>query len=158
MEISWEQYHKDVNDLALKINGNPCDRWPILAIGRGGLVPATMLSHMLGNNQRVYSFDCQTREIAMSSLLPTRILMHKWPPFEKGAFEEILVVDDMIDSGMTLYNISKVLPSLGVARIETAIVYLKNWDVAAAADGKCFFGRVLETTEWIDFPYEKAMI
>ena len=155
MEISWEQYHKDVNDLALKINGNPCDRWPILAIGRGGLVPATMLSHMLGNNQRVYSFDCQSREKTGAQ---ATLLMQKWPPFEIDAFEEILVVDDMIDSGMTLYNIGKILPTLGVARIETAIVYLKNWEVAAAATGKCFFGRVLETTEWIDFPYEKAMI
>lgn len=153
LEISWEQYHKDVNALALKINGNPAADWPILAIGRGGLVPATMLSHMLGNNQRVYSFDCQSREAtgAIGSLV-----IQKWPPFEDGAFEEILVVDDMIDSGMTLYNIGKILPSLGVQRIETAIVYLKNHDVAAVA--KCWYGRVLETTEWIGFPYEKSVL
>lgn len=153
LQISWEEFHKDVNALALKINGNPYAEWPILAIGRGGLVPATMLSHMLGNNQRVYCLDCQTRSATGEQ---TTLLVQKWPPFEIGAFEEVLILDDMVDSGMTLYNIGRLLPAMGIKRAETAVVYLRNWDVAAT--GKVLFGRVLETTEWIEFPYEKSVL
>ena len=153
LRISWDQFHKDVNDLALKLNGNPCAEWPILAIGRGGLVPAVMLSHMLGNGQRVYGFDHQSYEGADKA---TRIWMQKWPPFEKGAFEELLVVDDLVDSGATLYNMRGVLTALDVQRFETAVVYLRNWDVAST--GAVWFGRVVNTTEWIEFPYEKSVI
>jgi hypoxanthine phosphoribosyltransferase len=153
LEISWEQYNQDVNELAHKINGNPADEWPILAIGRGGLIPAVMLSHMLGNGQRVYSFDCQSYTPDNQS---STLHMQKWPPFEKGAFKEILIVDDLIHRGITLYNIKRMLPAMGVVRAEFAVVYVRNKGVADS--GKIWFGRNLECKEWIQFPYERRMI
>lgn len=93
----WEDYHTTVWQLAKEIRKHPAYAKldGLVAIARGGLVPATLLSHYLakpivGVISAVTYGDSQE---------PKDTEIHRGP---EGTLETWLCIDDIIDSGSTV--------------------------------------------------------
>jgi xanthine phosphoribosyltransferase len=84
--VSWQEIDNCCQQLARKVNDLPFSE--IVAVSRGGLCPATMLSYELG------------KPIQLVDL----------PPLWSSDRSDILVVDDICDTGETFKELRQVFP------------------------------------------------
>jgi len=142
--VSWEKLVSDVERLAEAVKGRDFDA--IVAVARGGLVIARLLSDML-DVKRILTLQVEYYEdIGKRKSRPSII---------GGLGSEVvgmslLVVDDIADTGDTLKTVVEYLKSAGAANIVTCTLYVKPW---------CTYkpDHYVETVEeWVVFPYEHA--
>jgi len=94
--IKWDLFDTYVNVLYYRLKDMQFDT--IVGVGRGGLIPATILSYKLGIN------DLQN--IAINTRHSDNIEIYQIPQNLKG---KVLVVDDINDTGVTFETIKKLL-------------------------------------------------
>ncbi|HEW93626.1 phosphoribosyltransferase [Candidatus Geothermarchaeota archaeon] len=131
-------------DLADKILEKKAYYDLILAVARGGLIPARILGDLL--------------KISDIRVIYSRYYRSPYETLEKPVIEakdiggirgkSILVVDDVADTGDTLNEIKKYLISNGAKNVDIAVIYIKPWNKAKVN----YFSR--ETDAWIIFPWE----
>jgi len=136
--VSWEQLHRDAKALAWRLNG--AGPWRgIVAVTRGGMVPATIVAHEL--EIRVIDTVCVSTYDDMAQ----RGLQVLKTAAAAAEGEGWLVVDDLVDTGTTGRIVRELMP-----KAHFATVYAKP------------AGRLLVDTcvtevsqdTWILFPWE----
>jgi xanthine phosphoribosyltransferase len=145
--ISWDQVHRDSKALAWRLDhqGPGADGgWRmIVAITRGGLVPAAIVAREL--NIRIvetisvksYDHKHQTEAKVLKGLDPS-----------VGDGSGVLVIDDLVDTGKTLEVVRSLLP-----KAHFATVYAKPKGRPMV---DTFITEVSQDT-WIYFPWDMAM-
>lgn len=162
--VSWNQVDYAIMSLTAKLKKYGYQPRKILAVARGGVIPATMLSHKLGVRDvgfiRADSYTSQvvasglknvvvtdTLDIYKHTILPETIagkdLRSMWDSVST------LVVDDLWDTGHTISWIRQLLPEATTA---TAF-YRKRDDESHKIVS--FPGLCLDTRDWIEFPWER---
>jgi adenine/guanine phosphoribosyltransferase-like PRPP-binding protein len=134
--VSWEQLHRDARALAWRL----ADRGPwkgIIAITRGGLVPAAIIAREL--NVRLIDTVCIAAYEHKAKGTPTVL---KQPP---GNGEGFLIVDDLVDTGTTARVVRDLLP-----KAHFATVYAKP---AGKPLVDTYVTEVSQDT-WIHFPWD----
>ncbi len=140
--VSWDQFHRDSRALAWRLtNIGPFDA--IVAIARGGLVPAAIVAREL--NIRVV--DC----VAVKSYDHTNqgeinILKHisdSVLELDKGG--KVLIVDDLVDTGATARVVREMLPNAHFATVYAKPLGNEMVDT--------FITEVSQDT-WIYFPWD----
>jgi len=147
--ISWEQVVSLCKTLATSVQGKGFRS--ILAIARGGLVPARILSTLLGDIP-VWAITCQRYEGTQPGPLKitgTSIFKHLLPP--------VLVVDEICDAGKTLKTVSKLLTR---KKIHHEIAVLVQKAKARGQVEVSYCAEVVKTgpgypERWYCFPWEK---
>jgi hypoxanthine phosphoribosyltransferase len=143
--ISWNQVHEDIDVLASNIKNIDA----IIGVGRGGLIPATLLSYKLGvkviSNFQLQSYD--DRDIPEAFKLWQVPEEHFVKTFSGNA--TILVVDDLADKGKTLDFIKHYFTHKKV-NLRFVTLYIKK--------GTSFipnlYVREYSPEEWLVFPWE----
>ena len=137
---SWHETHRAAIDLAARLGGVGRFRG-IVAISRGGLVPAAIVARALGirmiETLCIASYDGAAKG-------PLEVL--KPAPEEVGDGAGWLLVDDVADSGSTAEAARRMLPGAHYATL-----YVKP-------AGRPFvdtFIREVEQDVWIDFPWDR---
>ncbi len=145
--VSWDQIHRDSRALAWRLDGHGPDNgnWrAIVAITRGGLVPAMIVSRELDvrvvDTISVKSYSHQSRGEAKVTKSPQVDLM--------GDGEGILVIDDLVDTGKTLELVHKLYP-----KAHFATVYAKP---SGRPMVNTYVTEVSQDT-WIFFPWDMAL-
>jgi xanthine phosphoribosyltransferase len=145
--VSWDQIHRDSRALAWRLDGKGPDdgQWrAIVAVTRGGLVPAAIVSRELNvrvvDTISVKSYDHQNQSEPRVIKAPQGGLM--------GDGTGILVVDDLVDSGKTLELVRRLFPNA-----HFATVYAKP---AGRAQVDSYITEVSQDT-WIFFPWDMAL-
>ena len=137
--VSWEELHRATRELARR--QLPAEQYKgIIAVSRGGLVPAAIVSREL--NIRVV--DC----VAVSSYDHTEQrddLQLLKDVTATGDGEGFLVVDDLVDTGNTLKFLRDRLP-----KAKFVTVYAKPAGMDLVDD----FVADLEQDTWIHFPWD----
>lgn len=116
----------------------------IVAIAKGGLIPARILSDMLGVDEIGY--------VEVKFYKSVGVTMEK--PFIKTlaistvSNRNVLIVDDVVDSGRTMQLVVNVLSSLGAKSVKTFALFIKPWSTFIPD----YFDAVTES--WIIFPWE----
>ncbi|GBQ61498.1 xanthine-guanine phosphoribosyltransferase [Ameyamaea chiangmaiensis NBRC 103196] len=138
--VSWDQLHRDARALAESLMA----RGPfkgIVAITRGGLIPAAIIARELDcrliESVSVMTYDEEDR--GEPTLLKA--------PSAAGDGEGFLIIDDLVDSGVTAKYVRKILPKAYFASLY------------AKPSGKPFTDSfVLEVSQetWILFPWDTA--
>jgi xanthine phosphoribosyltransferase len=137
---SWHETHREAIDLATRVGalGRFCG---IVAVSRGGLVPAAIVARALGirmiETLCIASYDGEAKG-------PLEVL--KRAPEEVGDGAGWLLVDDVADSGTTAEAARRMLPGAHYATL-----YVKP-------AGRPFvdtFIREVEQDVWIDFPWDR---
>ena len=135
--ISWDQLHRDAKALSWRLH-NPDKKWKgIVAITRGGLVPAAIIARELGihliDTICITSYDWQKQGEA-TILKPI-----------EGDGEDLLIIDDLVDTGGTARIVREMLP-----KAYFATVYAKP------AGKPLVDAHVTEVSQdtWILFPWD----
>jgi len=114
--ISWEAFHGLCKGLALAV----ADYAPeiILAVGRGGYYPGTLLAHLLRADIHPVQLSRRVNDV-VTHKRPKWLL--KPPNTIKG--RRVLVVDEICDTGATLQKVAKRADKLGAKAVRTAMLY-----------------------------------
>ncbi len=146
--VSWDQIHRDSRALAWRLDkqgpGEGGTWKAIVAITRGGLVPAAIVARELNvrivDSISVKSYDHQSQAEVKVLKAPDAALT--------GDGEGILVVDDLVDTGRTLEVVKARYP-----RAHFATVYAKPKGRPLV---NTFVTEVSQDT-WIFFPWDMAL-
>ncbi|MCB5411523.1 xanthine phosphoribosyltransferase [Pseudogemmobacter faecipullorum] len=146
--ISWDQIHRDSRALSWRLDGKGPGEggsWrAIVAITRGGLVPAMIVARELDirviDTISVKSYNHQSRADAVVTKSPQDELM--------GDGSGILVIDDLVDSGKTLELVRKLYP-----KAHFGTVYAKPHGKPQV---DTYVTEVSQDT-WIFFPWDMAL-
>jgi xanthine phosphoribosyltransferase len=138
--VSWEELHRNAKALAWRL----IDKGPwtgIVAVTRGGLVPAAIVARELGirviDTICAKSYDHMTQQAGVAILKDTAATV--------GDGAGWLVVDDLVDTGKTASVVRQRLPKAHVATI-----YAKP---AGRPLVDTFITEVSQDT-WIHFPWD----
>ena len=115
-EISWDDFHGLCKGLAKAVRSY--DPEIIIGIARGGLYPATLLSHIL--QKELYPIRITRRENDSVSHSRPRWLVRP-PATVKG--KKILLVDEICDTGETLALAKEELKKKGAKEVRSAVLY-----------------------------------
>lgn len=149
--VSWDQLHRDARSLAGQLIADaPFDG--IVAITRGGLIPAAIIGRELDcrvvESVSVVSYDqSPTRAQALDDERAQGEPVVVKPPAAAGDGSGFLIIDDLVDSGVTARLVRRLLP-----KARFACLYAKP-------AGLPFTDRyVLEVPQdtWILFPWDTA--
>lgn len=146
--ISWDQVHRDSKALAWRLDrqgpGEEGAWRAIVAITRGGLVPAAIIAREL--NIRVIDTIC-VKSYSHKSQTEAKVL--KAPDAGMvGDGDGVLIIDDLVDTGRTLEVVRAHYP-----RAHFATVYAKPKGRPLV---DTFITEVSQDT-WIYFPWDMAM-
>src|SRR5512140_2713685 len=139
---TWNQLYELLLNLAHKVLQSG-KRDLIIAIARGGTIPARILSDLL----EIPYASLQVKlynDMAHAGAKPEI----KQPLTESAKGKRILLVDDIEDSGRSLQFTADYLKEVGATQVETATLYFKP-TCAVRPD---FFEKV--TDNWVVFPWE----
>lgn len=142
----YEEFLNDARALWLKVDASIGKPDAIIAIARGGLTLAHMLS-LRWDLREVYTLNA----ISYDGNQQKELIIKNIPNIE-SQIKKVLIVDEIIDSGKSLSKIVSILkeknPSIA---FHTAVIFQKK-DVAFRSD---FF--IHDSQEWIDFFWERDM-
>ncbi|MDN5567687.1 MAG: xanthine phosphoribosyltransferase [Paracoccus sp. (in: a-proteobacteria)] len=140
--ISWDQLHRDARALAWRMEEQ---EWrAVLAVTRGGLVPAMIVARELD----IRTIDTISVKSYHKQEQSGLTVLKKPDPELMGDGEGILVVDDLVDSGRTLELIREMYP-----KAHMATVYAKPKGKPMV---NSYVTEVSQDT-WIYFPWDMAL-
>ncbi len=142
LPVSWNEYHSLSQSLAEKILAQKNKPDEIVAIARGGLTLGHLMSDLLQipiSTITIQSYtDIQTQgELKITGKLTAPV-----------GGKQVLIVDDVADSGKTLKRALRYLSRFRPATVTSATLFYKPHSVYRPD----FF--VKQTSRWILFPYE----
>jgi len=106
--VSWDQFHRDSRALARKIADSGRKWRAIIAITRGGLAPAAIISREL--NIRVVETICIASYHDYSTQGALEVKKGIAPELLAGKGEGLLIIDDLADTGKTAAIVRELAP------------------------------------------------
>ncbi|MFY9346717.1 MAG: phosphoribosyltransferase family protein [Orrella sp.] len=148
--ISWDQYHRLIENLAITIDDSDWAFDQIICIARGGLRVGDVLSRLYRLPLAVLSAssyrDNAGREQGQLDIA-AEISMATGEPCGR-----VLLVDDMVDTGLTLAQVQSDLLTKypAIKEIRTAVIWWKAHSEARPD----YHAQFLEGSPWIHQPFE----
>ena len=139
-----EDFIDSLNKIIEQIENSNWSPEIIFSINRGGCVPGIYLSHRLSLKHKV--IDIQFRD----SNRPPDFKMVKQ---KIKKFENILLVDDINDSGKTLKTIYDLINAYSKNIYNATLIYNQESSIKTA-----FYGKIIKRSEdknWYVFPWEE---
>ncbi|MEN1976693.1 phosphoribosyltransferase [Cellulomonas sp. P4] len=142
--LGWDQFGEAARDLARDVVASGFEPDVVVAVARGGLLPAGALAYALGLKA------CGTLNVefytGIDTRLPDPVVLPPLLDTEALAGRRALVVDDVADTGETLALVQR-LVSQHCAEARTAVLYAKPHSIV---DPDFVWRR---TAQWITFPW-----
>ena len=142
---SWEHFHTLVGEVKKQVTPIPNI---IVSIGKGGSIPGVILAEI---------FECNNLNLGLKSYQgQSRGQIHEYqsPRCYEGLQDaNILIVDDIADSGETLkYAVNKFIGN-GCERVKTASIFYKPCSIFKPD----FFAEEVSESTWIVLPWESNL-
>lgn len=141
---SWQDFDQDIKFLYANILASKWIPEYIVGVKRGGLIPAIKLSHLL--NKPMVMMSCQLRDFTDNSI---KLLEAEYLPKNQN----ILIVDDICDSGDTLSQIIIAFMQKGHYSLKTSALFY-NTEQSFFVDYKARSLNRTKQKDWIVFPWE----
>ena len=149
--MTWDGYHRKIEQLALVIHGSGWQFDQILCLARGGLRPGDVLSRLFDVPLGIlatssYREEAGTRQGALDIARHITIT--------KGALSgRVLLVDDLVDSGVTIEGVIQHLRAqyADISEIRVATI----WQKACSSFTPDFVVDYLANNPWIHQPFER---
>jgi len=152
--LSWTRYIELLENLTQRLlEVQVTEKFDfILGIGRGGLIPATYLSHMLGL-PLVTVMAQAYRDTTQAGFKIGHI-----STLLEGEFKDkhVLIIDDLVDSAVTLretikYVTQTIIEPYRITKYKVAVV-IKKTPSTYSPD---YFAVEMSSDKWLVHPYEK---
>ena len=143
--VTWSEALKMCYTLASKVLSSGEEFDIIIAISRGGLVPARIVSDVLAIDEL---------HVIRSRFWGIGKTIHKEPILDINSDlmlegKRVLVVDEVVDTGATMSKVVKVVRGLGASKVKSATLHYK---VTSSFTPDYFVVKVLEWA-WILYPW-----
>jgi len=142
---SWDQIYKLLLNLASTVRKTGFKPEIIIGVSRGGWPPARVMSDLL-ENPKLANVAAEFY-IGVAETKGKPVITQPVSVSVKG--KEVLVVDDVADTGESLRLVRSYLEEEGATEVKTATIYYKPWSVIIPDYYK------KETRSWIIFPWER---
>jgi uncharacterized protein len=123
LPISWEDFHGICKALA-----RAAAAWRselVLAVGRGGYYPGSLIAHMLRVDVHPVRVSRRVDDVVM--FREPRWLLEPPPTI---ADHRVVVVDEICSSGRTLSMVKERAEALGAGQVKTAVLYAHTWGIS----------------------------
>jgi xanthine phosphoribosyltransferase len=120
----------------------------VIGISNGGVIPATLVARDL--NCRVKVIDCQSYNADNARIKSTVNLYNIFDSLD--ALTNVLIVDDICDTGETFLDIFKAIPNNNqtVFSIHTSAIFYRDTSKYEPS----FYANHIDGTDWVHFPWE----
>lgn len=143
--LSWRDVEKYCNKIVEEVKKSEVVYDTVLCISRGGLIPGAMISYILGA-VNVVSVSVQTRDGEEDTYNKPFI------PY----YANVLVVDDINDSGKTLELVKELLNDSDVKEEGDGIIeYCSLVKKEQSKFKKGIYGYNTDSLAWVVFPWDK---
>ena len=127
LHVSWDEYHKLIETLAYVVNDSGWKFDSLLCLSRGGLRPGDILSRIFDMPLNILATSSY-REAAgtvQGELDIGQYIASSRPDSLKG---KVLLVDDLVDSGLTFKKVTEHLKTRvpAITEVRTAVLGGKN--------------------------------
>ena len=113
--VSWDQFHRDARALAWRLAGSNGQWKAIVCITRGGLVPAAIIARELGirviETVSIASYHDYTSQGELA------VLMEVSPPLLENDGKDVLIVEDLTDTGKRAAIVRAMMPKAHFAAV-----------------------------------------
>lgn len=142
--MSWDEVGRAARSLAEAVHASGYRPDIILAVARGGLIPAAAVAYALGvKNTYTMNVEFYTD---VDQRLDVPMVLPPVPDLVEVADADLLIVDDVADTGRTL-EVVQAFCGGKVASVRTAVFYEKDQSTV-----RCdYVWR--RTNSWITFPW-----
>jgi len=142
LNVSWDEYLRLINLLTARLKQE--NFTSLIGVGRGGLIPSTIISHQLNLPlgclmASSYGVDNQQGDVLLSSF-----------NFVKINFHNVLIIDDICDSGKTLTAVRDKLKFEFDLPVKIATIFLSE---QSTIEPDYYVSKISKDT-WVNFPYE----
>ena len=148
--VSWDEYHRLIERLALKIHNSGWQFDQILCLARGGMRPGDMISRVFDKPLAIMSTSSYRAE---AGTIQGRLDMAKYITMPKGELAgRVLLVDDLADSGHTLKAVIEQLRNNypPITELRSAVIWTKQLSTFTPD----YSVEYLPTNPWIHQPFE----
>jgi hypoxanthine phosphoribosyltransferase len=149
--ISWSDYHHKIEQLAVKIYQSDWQFNQIVCLARGGLRVGDILSRIY--NQPLAILSTSSYSDMDNHERSNLIISHQLTMTSENLGSRILLVDDLVDSGITIQQTIPWLYSYSQSPIEeirTAVIWYKACSVVVPD----YHVDYLADNPWIHQPFE----
>lgn len=145
--VSWDQFHRDARALAWRLSGaGPFEA--IVAVTRGGLVPAAIVARELGIRLIETVCIASYSHTTQAELKILKTVAEGIRALGGGLGKGVVIVDDLVDTGQTAKIVRDILP-----KAHFATVYAKPMGRPMV---DTFITEVSQDT-WIFFPWDTGL-
>ncbi|MDQ4073996.1 MAG: hypothetical protein M3162_06795 [Thermoproteota archaeon] len=138
--LSWNDIDKLVSSICNKVLlriGNRLEKYDIIAISKGGVIPATIISYRMG-----------IKNIHLFPIVDKKVRKSRVPRFSHS--KRYLLIDEIYDTGNTIDKVSRYLETI----THQDIFLLKRYAISSkVSDHIC--GKILDDPRWVVFPWEQ---
>jgi uncharacterized protein len=148
--VSWDEYHRLIERLALKVYESNWNFDMVLCLARGGVRPGDVFSRIFDVPLAILSTSSYREEAGTKQ---GDLDIAKYMTMTKGPLRgKILLVDDLADSGVTLMKVREHLKEnfAEVSEVKSAVIWVKG----CSAIKPDYFLEELAHNPWIHQPFE----
>ena len=149
--VSWDEYHHAIEALALMVHESGWRFDHVLCLARGGMRPGDIFSRIFNVPLAILSTSSYREE---EGTVRGSLDIAKYITMTRGALSgRVLLVDDLVDSGVTLEQVQSHLRTNfpAVTEVKSAVIWCK----ACSSVRPDFYLQYLDTNPWIHQPFEE---
>ena len=157
LHISWEQYHKKTEELAVQVHKDRWDFNQVVCIAKGGMRVGDIFARIFDVPLAILSVESYRGDNVKNkrgSITFSRDLAKTSP----NIGSKVLLVDDLADSGKTLIKSLKWLELYYGFYLEDKIRTAVLWHKASSSFKPDYCIDYLKDSPWIHMPFEKYEI
>ena len=155
LHVSWDEYHKKTEELAIKIFNDGWKFNQVVCIAKGGMRVGDIFARLFDVPLAILSVESyrgeKNKKDERGSVIFSRDLAKTTP----NIGSKVLLVDDLADSGITLKKsidwLEHIYGFYLDEPIRTGVIYYKS----VSAYKPNYYVDYLNDSPWIHFPYEK---
>ena len=148
--VSWDEYHRMIERLALKVYESGWKFDQVLCLARGGVRPGDVFSRIFDVPLAILSTSSYREE---GGTKQSDLDIAKYMTMTKGPLSgRVLLVDDLADSGVTLQKVSAHLTEnfKDVTEVKSAVIRVKG----TSSIRPDYYLEDLPHNPWIHQPFE----
>ena len=149
--VSWDEYHHAIEALALMVHESGWRFDHVLCLARGGMRPGDIFSRIFDVPLAILSTSSYREE---EGTVRGNLDIAKYITMTRGSLSgRVLLVDDLVDSGVTLEQVQTHLRANfpAVTEVKSAVIWVK----ACSSVRPDFYLQYLESNPWIHQPFEE---
>jgi hypoxanthine phosphoribosyltransferase len=148
--VTWDEYHALIENLARQIHESNWQFNQLICIARGGLRVGDVLSRIYDMPLAILSTSSYTEK---AGTIRGELMIAEQMTMASGRLgDRVLLVDDLVDSGVTLEAVTRTLPQRypQITALRTAVLWYK----ACSVFKPDYFTDYLPDNPWIHQPFE----